>query len=372
MTSRTMCILFSESYENNNNELAASRTLATIPFCGRYCLIDFVLSSLVKAGVHNIGVLTKDYYGSLVDHLGWGKDWDLDRKNGGLKVLTPFAKENTVNTRNRSRVDALLSCLAYIESCPEKYIILADSNLVMNIDFEAMVDYHIEKQADITVLYHKQNQVHFKGVDLSCDREGYVTDAVFLDGRAYDTENQLLNVYVFDKALLLELLNRAYTFGWSSFIRDFITRNINRLKVAGFEHKGFCAVIDTVADYYSASMEVIKPENQKDLFRSGTMILTNVQNTAPAVHGFDSKVKNSLIADGCHIDGELENCIIFRNVTVEKGAVLKNSIIFPQSVVKEGAMLDCVIADKNVTIEKGHRLSGYATYPMVVAKESSV
>ncbi|MDD6032875.1 MAG: glucose-1-phosphate adenylyltransferase subunit GlgD [Oscillospiraceae bacterium] len=373
MISKTMCILFSESYTATPNELAVERTLATVPFGGRYRLIDFVLSSLVKAKVDNIGVLTKEHYGSLMDHLGQGKDWDLARRNGGLKILTPFAKAETATTRNRSKIDALLSCRPHLEKSAEEYVILADTNVVMNIDFQAMVEYHVKKGADITLLYQNRNDPTYNGLVVDCDRNNQVLDAYYSAGQTRETQSALLKVFVFNKSLLLSLLDRAYTFGWNDFDRDFITKNINKLNIYGYEHEGFAAVINTVADYYAASMELIQSaEVRKELFSSDTPILTRVKNSAPTTYGFDGKVKNSLIADGCVIDGEVNNCIIFRDVQVRKGAVLNNCIIIQGGVIGEGAQLSCVITDKDVTVQDGHTLSGYPTYPFVISKGQTV
>ena len=357
MTSKTMCILFSESYKVFPNELASERTLATVPFAGRYRLIDFVLSSLVNAGVFNIGVLTKEHYGSLMDHLGWGKDWDLDRKNGGIKILTPFAKAETAVTRNRSKVDALLSAKAYLENADVDTFILSDANLVMNIDFEEMLRFHEERDADVTVLYqNKVCQGHAGGI-LEHDSTGRVIDAYYTTVQQNEPQNAVLGVYIFS---------------WIDFERDFITKNLNKLKVYAYAHKGFSAVINTVSDYYNASMEILKPEVRRELFYSDTPILTRVKNSVPTVYGFDGKVTDSLIADGCVINGELHNCIVFRDVTIEKGAVLNNCIIMQNTTVKSGARLNCVISDKDVVIEENHILSGYQTYPFVISKGQHV
>lgn len=370
--SNTMCVLFSESYTATPHELAVERTLATVPFGGRYRLIDFVLSSLVAAGVDNVGVLTKEHYGSLLDHLGSGEDWDLARRNGGLTILTPFAKAETASTRNRSKIDALLSCRPYLEKTTEEYVILADTNVVMNIDFQAMVEYHIEKGADITLLYKNRSAAVNNGLVVDCGRNGQVIDAYYGNGQSRDTQSELIKVFVFNKSLLLNLLDRAYTFGWEDFDRDFITKNINKLNIYGFEHTGYCAVINTMADYYEASLDLLKADIRHELFNSDIPILTRVKNNAPALHGFNGKVKNSLIADGCVIDGEVKNCIIFRGVKIEEGAVLEDCIIFQGGTIGAGAKLSCVITDKDVTVKEGQTLSGHPTYPFVIAKGQTV
>lgn len=372
MALHAKCILFSENYDSAQNELAEHRTLATIPFAGRYRLIDFVLSSLVKANISNIGILTKEHYGSLQDHLGWGKDWDLNRKNAGLKILTPFAKAETAATRNRSSIDALLSAKTYIKNGDEDYIILADTNKVINIDFASMLEYHKNNQADITLLYKKTSKIAQNDVVIDCDDNGKINNAYF--NTLYEEKNAsvMLNVVVFSKEVLISLLERAFTFGWTNLTRDFITQNINELNIYGFEHTGYCAVINTVSDYFRASMDLTKREVRDELFYSDTPILTRVKNSIPTIYGFDGKVRNSLIADGCVINGELNNCIVFRGVKVEKGAVLNNCIIMQNSVIKSNARLNCVITDKDVVVEENHILSGYETYPFVISKGETV
>ncbi len=373
MTSKTMCILFSESYGTAPEALSAQRTLATVPFAGRYRLIDFVLSSLVQARIRDIDVITKEHYGSLTDHLGWGKDWDLDRKNGGLRILTPFTKSESANTRNRSKIEALLSVKRFIERSDMKYVILSDTNLVMHIDFEKMLAYHADSGADITMLYQTKVWPNHTGCVIDVDESGHVIDAYFSNTKHEEPQNAAFGVYVINKDLLVSLLDRAYTFGWVDFERDFITKNIDKLKIFGFAHQGFSAVIDTVEDYYDASMKMLEPGIRHEmLFQDDIPLLTRVKNSVPTIYGFNGKVCNSLIADGCKIDGEVNNCIIFRDVEIEKGALLNNCIIMQSTIVRAGARLNCVITDKEVIIGKEHTLSGRPNYPYVVAKGQNV
>jgi len=366
MAKHTKCILFSESYDGTQNELAVSRTLATIPFAGRYRLIDFILSSLVNANITDIGILTKEHYGSLQDHIGYGKDWGLDRRDAGLKILNPFAKEETALTRNRSDVDALLSAKGYIKKGDEEYIILADTNLVLNIDFKAMIKSHEKNNADITLLC-REVSAPTDGLVIDYDDSCKVYDAKF-----GATGKMMLNVVIINKDLLVSLLEKAYTYGWTDLARDFITQHINTLNIYAYEHKGYSAVINTVADYYKASMDLIKTPIRKELFYSDAPILTRVKNSIPTTYGFDCKVKNSLIADGCEINGELNNCIVFRGVKIKKGAVLNNCIIMQHTEIGENARLNCVITDKDVIVEDNHILSGYETYPFVISKGKTV
>ena len=242
----------------------------------------------------------------------------------------------------------------------------------MNIDFADLVRYHNDKGADITIVYQQRNDAVYNGLVIDQDRDGRVVDAYYAAGQMTDCQNQVLKIFVFNKELLMNLLGRAYTFGWTDFERDFITKNISKLHVYGYEHKGYCAVINTVGDLYKASMEMLTPALRKEVFESDTTILTRVKNSPPTLYGFESKVKNSLIADGCTIDGTVENCVIFRGVTIEKGAVLKDCVIMQNSTIHAGAKLECVITDKDVTVEAEHVMGGYPTYPFVISKGQTV
>lgn len=367
MAAKAMCILFTDRYGVSSMDLAAGRTLATVPFGGRYRLIDFVLSSLVHAGITNIGVLTKERYGSLMDHLGWGKDWDLDRRNGGLKILTPFAKQESDQSRNRSKIDALLSVESYVENYEGEHIILSDSNLVMTIDFAALVEFHEQKQADITLLYDDTGKQR-SGLSITCNPDGRVVDACRGMETSHGMHGFSFPVAVFKKAFLLEQIKRARTFGWDNLERDFITRNIHRYMVYAYPHYGYAAVINHTVDYYEASMALLDDTIRHELFYGDVPILTRTKNSVPTIYGKENHVVDSLIADGCDIQGDIDHCIIFRHVKVGENTHLKNCIIMQNSIVEPGVRLHCIIADKNVVVSHNHTLIGYNTYPFIISK----
>ncbi len=362
------CILFTDTYDNSDgkiNAISGERTLASIPFGGRYRLIDFMLSSLVSASIADIGVITRSKYGSLMDHIGSGKDWDLNRKNGGLKILTPFASD--VISYSDSQFDVLKSVHAYVDSMLEEYCILADSNLVVNLDFKKMFDMHIKNEADITVLC--RSAVEKAGdVELKMNKNGKVEDVMLHTGDSPDKKDIALNVFIMKKTLLRELIDWGVTYGWKYFGKDVITKKFNELSIYGYKHDGYCELIDSLEVYLKANMDMLNREVRTQIFSEERPILTRVKDSVPTKYGENAKVHNSYIADGCVINGTVENSIIFRNAKVEKGAVIKNSIVMQKTIVEENSSLNCVICDKNARITENKTLSGCNTLPVVINK----
>ena len=362
------CILFTDSYENHDNkisEISNKRTLASLPFGARYRLIDFMLSSLVGASINDIGIITKSNYGSLMDHLGSGKNWDLDRKNGGLKILTPFATETIALSNNQ--FDILRSVRGYIDSVLEEYCIIADANMVVSLDFERMLAYHKASAADITVLC--RNAIEKTGdIELKLSENGKVEDIMMHTGGSDVEKTLAANVFLLKKTLLCQLIDAGVTYGWSDFKNDMISKNFRSLNIYGYKHEGYCELIDSLEVYMKASMDVLDRNIRAELFNPHQPVLTRIKDSVPTKYGDNALVANSYIADGCVINGRVENSIIFRNVKVEKGACIKNSIIMQNSIIEENSSLNYVIADKNTRIRENKTLSGCDTLPLVINK----
>lgn len=366
------CILFTDIYDSNENklnELSGKRTLASIPFGGRYRLIDFMLSSLVGAKVHNIGIITKSKYGSLMDHLGWGKDWDLDRKNGGLKILTPFA--TTDFSYNDNQFEILKSVHGYIDSMFPEYCVIANANMVANIDFKALFDVHSESGADITVLCTKR-VANDTDTTLTLDKDGKVNYAIIKSKPENKSELVAEDIFVMKKSLLYDLIDYGTTYGWRTFKKDIIAKKFTELSIYAYEHKGYFKVIDDLEVYLSSNLEILNKDIRCELFKPDQPILTRTKDSVPTKYGDNAQVKNCFVADGCVIDGEVENSIIFRNVKIEAGAKIKNSVIMQNSTVKSDAALNCVIVDKNVVITEHKNIHGEPTLPVVVNKGKTV
>lgn len=350
------CILFADCYKNYDiGGFIKNRTLASLPVGCRYRMVDFMLSSLVKAEVPNIGILTTNNYNSLMDHVGWGKDWDLNRKNSGLKIIPPLAISNTTVARNK--FEALNDAVPYISAIMQDYCILSDTNIISNIDFKDLLKFHKENNADITVVCTKREPLSGE-IEMIVDNKNRAYDSLYHQNGADYEANTLLKITLMHKNLLKEIIQKGNTLGWEDVVRDYISKNFNRLNVYVYDVKGYSKVINDLDTYFDFNMDLLNEDVCKELFLSGTEILTRVKDSVPTLYGKNAKVSNSLFADGCHIFGKVENSIIFRDVIVEEGAEVKNSIIMSGTVIKSGAKLNYVITDKFVKINENKELKG--------------
>lgn len=366
-------LIFSDSYSGQQNELSSGRTLASIPFAGRFRLVDFTLSALVNAGVSNVAVITKSNYASLQDHLGDGKYWDLNHRNSGLRILSPFYRSETNSEAfmARGKLDALRSVQKYIDSVKEEYVVISNANVVANIDFDAVFDSHIQSGADITCVYSMLTADTRRIIQLALDKSSNVTSMTYAEATGEKVPASL-NIYVMKRSLLLDIIRDADTHDQYVFEKYALINNVDKLKIMGFEHKEYARVIRTVNDYYNASADMLNADIRNELFTDSRPIMTRVKDSVPVLYHYNANIENSLIADGCHIDGTVKNSIIFRNVTIETGAVVENSIIMQNSVIGKGSSLNCVILDKNIKISDNKHLCGAAEYPYVFKKNAEV
>lgn len=353
------------------HELTYHRTTATVPFGGRYRLIDFVLSNMVNSGISNVAVLTHNNFRSILDHLGSGKEWDLDRKQRGLFILPP-------TTTNSSSFNGDLQNfhghLEYFARSSEEYVIISCSHMICNIDYDELVKAHIHKNADITIVYKELDETQ---EDLS---NLYIVDAVEDNRVVGMTENQqkhtsnkvYMRMIVIKKDLLVDLVQKSVSQNYYDLVRHVIIRNLQTLNVYAHEYKGQLAIINSIHNYYKSSMELLKPQVWKSLFFQPGLIYTKVKDEPPVEYTEGASVTNSLVANGCIIEGTVENSILFRGVQVGKGAVIKNSIVMQKSVIESDCVLDYVILDKDVHVASGHRLEGELNAPTVFTKSSRV
>lgn len=369
-------LVFSNIHDRNIPELTAKRTMASLPFGGRYRLIDFTLSNMVNSGITKIGIVTHNNYRSLVDHIGTGKDWDLARRSGGVMILPPFitAFDNPkANQLYSTRLEAIMGVLDFINNCSEDVIVLSDSDIVCNIDISDVLDYHERIGADVTVVTKKVEvtpaTIHSSMNMVFADDDGKITDFIESTQMMNGEFDVSTNILVFNKIFLVSLLNTSIAHGYTDFYRQALPFSMYNSKFYVYRYEGYCGAVDSLSEYFRVNMEMLNDGVRYDLFGNDERpIFTKVRNTQPTKYGNGALVGNSLIADGCIIEGEVENSILFRGVKVKKGAKIKNCILLQNTVVGEGTSLNCVITDKNVVIMDTRNLSGHETMPFFIGK----
>ena len=364
-------LVFANMHDTTLGDMTKNRTMGSVMFGGRYRLIDFPLSNMVNSGISEVGVITKSNYQSLLDHLGSAREWDLARKKGGLYILPPFG--NVESTLYRGRIEALYGAMSFIKHSRAKYVILSDCDVVTNIDYKPIVAAHIESGADITAVAHtgvySSDDIKTSTV-FNVDADKNVT-SVLINPDISGTCTTSLNVFVMSMDFLIETVNDAMARGNVSFERNILQEKCRELKIKIYEYDNYFSKLNSPESYFKSNMALLEPENARKLFVPKRSIYTKVSDNAPVKYDLDSKVSNSLIADGCIIEGEVENSVLFRGVKVGKGAKVKNCILM-QGIVGDNAELNYLITDKNVSICENHILTSSPQYPMYVGKGASV
>ncbi len=369
-------IIFSYSDRENLRELTKRRTLASLPMAGKYRMIDFVVSNFVSDNIYDVSVIARNNYHSLMDHLGAGKEWDLMRKRGGLRILTPFARsENEKLGLYRGTIEALASNMHSIKRSIAEYVILSGSSILYSMDFNHLVNTHIETNADITAVYTKELNgyptVPMGVAILRFNGENRLYDIIInMDDMIQEGVTWSTEVFVIRKSLLESLVADAMAYGRYDFFEDILKRLANNLTIRGYEYKGHLLEVSSVAGYMQANMNFLNRGFREKAFRRP--IYTKTKDSVPTRYYSGCEVHNSIISDGCRIKGKIENSIISREVRIQEGAVIRNSIVMQNTEILEGVMLDHVILDKDVIVRENRKLAGHVTYPVVVEKASIV
>ncbi|MEG1559735.1 MAG: glucose-1-phosphate adenylyltransferase subunit GlgD [Clostridia bacterium] len=355
-------------------DITVSRSIAAVPFGGRYRCIDFVMSALVNSGITNVGLIMQKNYHSLIDHVGSGKEWDLHRKRDGLFILPPFLTKDNIGIF-KGTVDALQSSLGYIRRSSQRYMILTGSHTLYNMQFNDMIAQHMDTGADITMMYNIEKRFNsddqYDDLRLTMDDSGRITD-MMIDPFKPVTNCRCCDVYIMEKTLLEYLIEEATTHALHDFTKDILLKKVNSLKMYGYRYDGYVARLDSLNLFYKHNMALLDREVREDLFNPDHPIYTKIKDEVPAKYGSNAHVRNSIVADGCVIDGIVENSVLFRGVRIEAGAEVRNCIVMQGSEIQRGASLDCTILDKSVTVKRNRRLAGYDGFPVILRKGSIV
>lgn len=362
----TMGIILTEADDVKMRELTEMRSTAALPIAGRYRLIDFVLSGMVNSGIINVGVATHHKYSSLMDHLGAGAPWDLQREHYGLFLLPPFASHERYNEM-AGDLDVLFGTMPYLRRSRQKYVVLCEGSTVCNITFNAALAFHKESGADITVIYREKTGDSTRFLSIETEEDGRICDLALCPKHATSRKCGM-DMYIMEKELLIRILEDAVARGEHSFRMDVLIRNRSGLKLYGWKFSGYAEKIDSVATYFACNMDILREEVQTALFRQPDPIFTKVKNRMPTRYGDNAEVSDCLVADGCSIEGYAKNCILFRGVKIGPYAHLENCIVMEKTHIDTGCRAEHVIFDKECLIREGKRLTGQPNYPIIIRK----
>ncbi len=353
-------------------ELTNKRTMASIPFGGRYRQVDWALSNLSCAGVRHVGIISRHSYQSLMNHIGDGEEWGLELEEGGLEFLTPYA-QSTVGTY-RGKLESLNNAMDFLEYGDDELVVLIDSAILSNVDLNAILDAHVASGKDVTVVTKKGICNGEKVIDLALKLEdGEIKDMV-VDYAAGEEYAASMDIFVLSKKFLVKSVKEMIARDKFHMDRDLVmggwTRGVTT--VNAYEFDGVALYNESVEEYFANSMSLLKKDVRKDLFHGNHPIYTKVRDRVPTYYGEDCEIEDCLIADGCMLEGEVEESILFRQVTVCEDAEVENCIIMNDAVIGKGAELKYAILDKNVTVTPGAKLIGTKKNPIIVKRGETV
>lgn len=350
-----------------HSALLESRPLASVPFMGRYRLIDFPLSNMMNAGIRTVGVVLPGNYRSLVDHLGSGREWELDRKKGGLFLLQGSAY-GTAKKGIRFLLRDINTNKMLFQRASEPYVVMSATNIVFDMDLSDVIDAHERSGSGVTMIYKKADRQIGDVMKLDIDDNGRVTDLG--SGCAYG-ENEFLDCFIINRDLLLQICEEYETLDYPDLF-DAIRPDFGRIDVCTYEFKGLAVGMFNEETYYRRSMEMLNPDVMHQLFTHSRPVMTKAHDTPPAKYSSGSNATNSFISAGCRIDGTVRGSTLSRDVVVESGAYVANSIIMQGCIIKRGARVENAIVDKNNVIEAGTVITGTPDNVLVVPKVALV
>lgn len=353
--------LIAANFETKDmGQLTEERTVASLPYGGAYRVVDFPMSNMVNSGIKTIGLITPYKYRSIIDHVGAGKAWDLDRKNGGLFVL-PGSVFGIQSENSHFLLRDLRRNVIYLQRSPAPYVLVSAANVISHMDYRPLIMEHIKSGADITMVYNtcQRDEPHRLGVNVENGRVmGFKPNPLRYEDAVMDT-------FVITRELLMKIMEWYAAVDYLDLF-EAIEGDLDKMDVRAFKYDGYARQVFTSRDYFEYSMELLNLDVAKELFTRERPMATKAQEDAPAKYLDGAKVKNSLISNGSLIEGEVDHSILFRGVHVSKGAKVHNSIIMQNCVIEENAVVENVILDKSGVVKAGAVIKGTgdATYIM--------
>jgi len=363
-------LCLSDPHPDRASDGSPIRTLSATRFAGRYRTVDFMLSNMVNSRIYTIGMILNSHYQSLISHIGMGKEWDLARKSGGVTFFPPYHADERRSVN--SELDGPLQRAAeFIAELKADYIVLADSSVIYNMDYRAAVEAHKKSCADITAIYAKKtisSTERDNAVALDIDDDGRVRNIV-KSPLSTDPINLSLGAYIMQKRFFIQLTAGEKNCGMLRFSGVLLADALERLNIVAYEFKGYAAHICSIESYFRYNMDMLDTEKRNALFGfEGRQIFTNRRDSLPTKYGKHAEIKNSIVADGCQIEGTVINSIICRSVRIGPDAIVKNCILQDDTLVGKDSTLDCVIADRSVVISENRNMVGYRTYPVYIER----
>ena len=352
--------------------LTQKRTMASLPFGGRYRQVDFHLSNLAAAGIQHVGIVSRSNYQSLMHHVGSGEEWGLELGEGGLEFLTPYALGNVDNYRGK--LENLNAVLEFLKFAEDEYVVLTDSSILTNLDVADIVRSHAASGKDITIVAKPGVANGKKVLDLAIKMENGEINDIVVSYPAAEGYLASMDLFVVGRQWLLEKVQDLVAHDKYHMDRDLVLGQWNKgaLSINVYEYNGVALYNESTEEYFANSMALLNKDVRDGIFASHHPIFTKVRDRVPTYYGDDCQIENSLLADGCIIDGEVENSVLFRNVMVEKGAEVEHCVIMNDAVIGEGCELKYVILDKNVTVTPGTKLVGTAKCPIIIKRGETV
>lgn len=353
--------------ENRMGELVVNRSLASIPIAARYRIIDFVLSNMTNSGINCIGIFTKNKSRSLIDHITNGLPWDLNRKTDGLKVFN-FGDNDPVFDDVHNFSDNI----KFLNRSRKEYVLLSPSYMICNIDYKDVLEYHKSTGKDVTMVYKKVNNADESFGDcgvLNIDDTGSVISVGENIGKN-PKANINMEMYILKRELFVNIVHECISSGMYRKVKDYIHNNLSNLSTGSYEFKGHLDCINSIKALYDSNASLLNKKINKEIFNDERPIYTKTKDEGPTFYSENSNVVNSMIANGCRIEGEVENCIIGRRVYIGKNTKIKDCIIMQNSKIEDDVVLDNVIADKGSEVRKGETLIGSTMYPLVIKKKN--
>ena len=348
--------------------LCKVRAIAAMPMAGSYRAIDFALSNMSNSGITKVAVITQYNSRSLQDHLSSAKWWDLDRKEGGLYIFTPFLTSSN-NFWFRGVADSIYQNISFLKRSHEQYVVIVSGDAIYKMDYNKIIDYHIQKGADVTIVSQNcegtSRDVHDYGV-MTFDENMKITSFEEKPIEA-KSSNISLGIYVIKRSLLIKLLENAIPKGYYDFVKDIIRRNMGKITMYGYMFDEYWNTLNSVEAYMQTNMDFLKPEVRRMLVTE-PFIDSKPSDDPPAKYNSGATVKNALIGTGTIIDGTVTNSVLFRKVFVGEGSSVNNSIIMKSSYIGKGCRIENAIIDKEVVVGDGKEVIGEPDNPIVIEK----